>query len=57
MHMLLLEDNTIIDDKEGISEEVTRFYRKLFWTQGDSREVQEARRELLCHTVVRISQE
>lgn len=53
--MLLLDDNSIIEDETIILEEVTRYYKDLFQTQGESKEVQEARRELLQYTMVRIS--
>lgn len=54
MHMLLLDDDEIIEDETSILNKITRFYGDLFQLASDSPKVQEAQRELLQHTTVNV---
>lgn len=54
MNTLLLDDNSIIKDKEAILQEVTRFYGALFQSAGKNTEVLVARRNIPQFTIVRV---
>lgn len=57
MNTLITDAKLIITDKEEILQEITRFYCNLFESTGNGEEAQLVRRELLCFTTTRVTED